>query len=198
MKPKGAFYFIVLTCPNFRDRLKTVFEFTTIHRVIQMEIEMKVNGIVNLITPCECAHVLVLQRKDCPFLATISIDCSSAEILDRIKEGSPTKRPRTHQLINNIANALGAKIEKVVLNDIKGNTCYALICIQTANGDRTTFDARPVDAVALALRIGCPIFADEEVLKKVDVLSKQERRSVLDGMPNDALIFLEPPTKYKM
>jgi bifunctional DNase/RNase len=87
-----------------------------------------------------------------------------------------TPRPMTHDLIKNILEHLGATVQQVVINDLKDNTFYAIIEI-TVNGNRITVDSRPSDAIAIALRVGAPIFVVDEVVSKaksIDVSDEKE------------------------
>ena len=71
-------------------------------------------------------------------------------------------RPMTHDLIKSLCHELGAKVVKIVVNDIKDNTFYAEIYLTAADRE-LVIDARPSDAVALALTVGCPIYLTDKV-----------------------------------
>ena len=73
-----------------------------------------------------------------------------------------TARPMTHDLIKSLCHELGAKVVKIVVNDIKDNTFYAEIYLTAADRE-LVIDARPSDAVALALTVGCPIYLTDKV-----------------------------------
>jgi bifunctional DNase/RNase len=77
-------------------------------------------------------------------------------------------RPMTHDLMRNLLQALKVDIAKVVVNDLRDNTYFATIDFRT-NGSESEIDARPSDAIALALRTQAPIFVDEEVMKKAGI-----------------------------
>ncbi len=81
-------------------------------------------------------------------------------------------RPLTHDLIKNLLDSLEAKVARVVVNDLRENTYYALISLKL-NGNQREIDARPSDAIALALRMQAPIFVAEEVMKKASVYEKE-------------------------
>ena len=87
-------------------------------------------------------------------------------------------RPMTHDLLKNVLDTMKASVLKVIVSDLKENTYYAVIDIKD-NGAQTHIDARPSDAIALALRSAAPIFVDEEVMKKAsisdDLLVKDEK-----------------------
>lgn len=94
-------------------------------------------------------------------------------------EGVHTSRPMTHDLIKLIIGGLGAKVTQVVINNLKEGTYFAEIKI-SIEGMTTKIDARPSDAIAVALRSGCPIFVEEHVLAsgqwlEDDSLTEEER-----------------------
>jgi bifunctional DNase/RNase len=78
-------------------------------------------------------------------------------------ENVTTPRPMTHDLLRNVIQDLRGRIEKIVVSDLKDNTFYALIYL-TVGGEVMAIDARPSDAIALALRSRAPIFVEEKVI----------------------------------
>jgi len=109
-----------------------------------------------------------------------------------------TPRPMTHDLLKNVFLGLEVRVQKVVVNDLKDDTFYALIWVER-DGEMMTIDSRPSDALALALRVDCPIFVDEIVLKNSKVSSaiserstNEQLRSYLEGLSDDDL------GRYKM
>jgi hypothetical protein len=76
-----------------------------------------------------------------------------------------TPRPMTHDLIKNILESIDARVQKVVVTDLKENTFYAVLHLQMGEVEYTV-DSRPSDAIALALRVAAPIFVDEDVVRK--------------------------------
>ena len=80
-------------------------------------------------------------------------------------EASAHKRPMTHDLLNSVIRDLGATLTSVVINRVSGTTFYAQLCLVTSTGESVSVDARPSDAIALAVRSHKPIFADEKVLE---------------------------------
>jgi bifunctional DNase/RNase len=86
-----------------------------------------------------------------------------------------TPRPMTHDLIKNVLEAVDAKVEKIVVNDLRENTFFALIHLRMGE-EEVTVDSRPSDAIALALRAGAPIFVDDDVVRRaktVDTAPKE-------------------------
>ena len=80
-------------------------------------------------------------------------------------ENVPTPRPMTHDLIKNILDGVQATVSRIVVNDLKDNTFYAIIFL-SMNGNEIAIDSRPSDAIALALRVGAPIYVAERVLEE--------------------------------
>jgi uncharacterized protein len=96
----------------------------------------------------------------------IVIGNSEALEIHRVVHGLDSKRPLTHQLTYAAIEALGAKIDKVDIVDLKSNTFYAQILLQRGTAESTVLDARPSDAIALALRARCKIRVSEDVLTR--------------------------------
>jgi len=109
-----------------------------------------------------------------------------------------TPRPMTHDLIKNVLTGLDALVHKVVITELKDDTFYAVIWLER-EGRAISVDARPSDALALALRMDCPIYVDDEVIKHskqaaslADRGTNDELRKWLEGLGDDDL------GKYKM
>lgn len=84
-------------------------------------------------------------------------------------------RPLTHDLMKNLLESLDAKVSRVVVTELRENTYYAKIGLQL-DGKKREIDARPSDAIALALRMNAPIFVVEEVMRRAAVVDRQETR----------------------
>jgi hypothetical protein len=125
----------------------------------------------------------------------------AAAILMKL-QGAATPRPMTHDLLKSILDNLGAKVVRIEVNDLKDNTYYAMIHLEV-NAKRLVIDARPSDAIALALRVGASIFVDEVVIKKsakVELAKKEDKVVVDTSEWEDILENLSPDDfgKYKM
>ena len=81
-------------------------------------------------------------------------------------------RPLTHDLIKDLLDSVEVRVSRIVVNDLRENTYFALIGLKVSNGS-TEIDARPSDAIALALRTDSPIFVDDEVMKKAAVSERE-------------------------
>jgi bifunctional DNase/RNase len=109
-----------------------------------------------------------------------------------------TPRPMTHDLLRNLLVGLETMVRKVVVTELKDDTFFAVIWLER-EGQSISIDSRPSDALALALRMDCPIFVEDEVLKssKVagsvsDKVSSDELRKWLENLGEDDL------GRYKM
>jgi len=78
-------------------------------------------------------------------------------------------RPMTHDLIHSVLNTLDSKVIKIVVNDLKENTYYALIHLDR-RGEEIVIDSRPSDAIAIALAVDAPIFVSDEVIEKAQTI----------------------------
>lgn len=109
-----------------------------------------------------------------------------------------TPRPMTHDLIKNVLTGLDAQVKKVVVTELRDDTFFAVIWLER-EGRIISVDSRPSDALAVALRLDCPIFVDDEVLKTSKVAnlisergSNDELRKWLEGLNDEDL------GRYKM
>ncbi len=137
----------------------------------------------------EAPSVVVLTEKrqsDEPQLLPIWIGHSEAEAIVTLLEKQAYTRPMTHDLLANVIGALGAKVERVVIDRVKGSTFYASICLNK-EGRLVTIDARPSDSIALALRANVNIYIDEDVM---NAAARQFHVKVSDG--GELLVGAEP------
>jgi bifunctional DNase/RNase len=84
-----------------------------------------------------------------------------------------SQRPMTHDLIHSILNNLESKVIKIVVNDLKENTYYALIYLNR-KGDEIVIDSRPSDAIAIALAVDAPIFVSDQVIEKAKTIDMEK------------------------
>jgi bifunctional DNase/RNase len=99
----------------------------------------------------------------------------------------------THDLLKNVLFGLNVHVQKVVVNDLREDTFYAVIWVER-DGERMSIDSRPSDALALALRVDCPIFVDDSVLKSSKISNaisekstSEELRKWLEGLSDEDL-----------
>jgi bifunctional DNase/RNase len=125
-----------------------------------MDIEVELSRII--IDEASDQQVIVLKEKKGERSLPIVIGIVEIMAIDRRLKGRTTIRPLTHDLLGNVINALGAKIEKVVISDLQNHTYYATIHL-SINGKKVEVDSRPSDAIAVGVATGVPLFATEEV-----------------------------------
>jgi uncharacterized protein len=123
---------------------------------IEMTIKLMVDPITNL-------PIILLRDREGQRVLPIWVGASEANAIALQIENITTPRPMTHDLLRNVIHDLKAEIRKVVVSDLKDNTFYALIHLE-ANGQPLAVDARPSDAIALALRARAPIFVEDRVI----------------------------------
>jgi bifunctional DNase/RNase len=123
---------------------------------IEMTIKLMVDPITNL-------PIILLRDREGQRVLPIWVGASEANAIALQIENITTPRPMTHDLLRNVILDLKAEIRKIVVSDLKDNTFYALIHLEV-NGEPLAVDARPSDAIALALRARAPIFVEDRVI----------------------------------
>jgi bifunctional DNase/RNase len=127
-----------------------------------MEVEMKIRGL--MVDPVTNMPIVVLKGVSGNAVLPIWVGVYEANAIAVEIEKVPTPRPMTHDLIRNLLFGLEAGVKKIVVNDLKDDTFFAVIWLER-NGEMISVDSRPSDALAIALRLDCPIYVDETVLK---------------------------------
>ena len=128
-----------------------------------MWVEMKVRGLA--LDPLSNMPIIILRDEEEKRSLPIWVGIFEANAIALELEKIPTPRPMTHDLIKNILETLEARVQKIEVNDLRENTFFALIYLQIGNQELTV-DARPSDAIALALRTAAPIFVDEDIIRR--------------------------------
>jgi bifunctional DNase/RNase len=161
-----------------------------------VEIEMKVKGIV--VDPISKMPIVVLENPHNEQILPIWIGVFEANAIALTIENVPTPRPMTHDLLKTFLEKLGIGIEKVVVNDVRNNTFYALIHCRL-DERAIVIDSRPSDAIALALRMSSPIFVEDDVVRKAHSLKFEDNLDASEKLRN-WLEGLGPEDfgKYKM
>ena len=108
---------------------------------------------------------------DDPRTLTIVIGYNEALAIDRFVKETRPPRPLTHELISNLVQASGCKVERVDITELRNGTFYAMIRLEQPDGNIIEVDARPSDAVALATALEAPIFVAEDVVDEATSLS---------------------------
>jgi uncharacterized protein len=127
-----------------------------------MEVEMKIRGL--MMDPVTNMPVVVLKDLDGNAILPIWVGIYEANAIALEIEKVTTPRPMTHDLIHTLLNGLEAGVRKVVVNELKDDTFYAVIWLDR-DGELIGIDSRPSDALAIALRLDCPIYVEERVLR---------------------------------
>ncbi len=127
-----------------------------------MEVEMKIRTL--MMDPVTQMPIVILRDMSGETILPIWVGPYEANAIALEIEKVPTARPMTHDLMKTLLSGLDANVQKVVVNELKDETFYALIWLER-NGEVMSIDSRPSDALALALRTDCPIFVDDSVLK---------------------------------
>jgi bifunctional DNase/RNase len=116
-----------------------------------------------MVDPITNLPIILLRDREGQRVLPIWVGASEANAIALQIENITTPRPMTHDLLRNVIHDLKAEIRKVVVSDLKDNTFYALIHLEV-NGEPLAVDARPSDAIALALRARAPIFVEDRVI----------------------------------
>ena len=117
---------------------------------------------------------MILKDTDEKKVLPIWVGIFEANAIALEMEQVSTPRPMTHDLLKNIIEGFQAQVARIVVNDLKDNTFYAVITINL-NGNEVLIDARPSDAIALALRVNAPIFVAEKVIEEAKSIEFAEQ-----------------------
>src|SRR5256714_1838491 len=163
---------------------------------ILMEVEMKIRGL--LMDPVTNMPIVILKDVTSDMVLPIWVGIYEANAIALEIEKVTTPRPMTHDLIKNVLVGLDTQVHKVVVTELREDTFYAVIFMER-EGRIVSIDSRPSDALALALRVDCPIYVEDEVLKNSklaanvsDRVSSEELRKWLEGLNDEDL------GRYKM
>jgi bifunctional DNase/RNase len=126
-----------------------------------MQIEMVIKGL--MVDPVTNMPIIILRDKEGDRVLPIWVGIFEANAIALQIENVTTPRPMTHDLLRNVIQDLHGAVQKIVVSDLKENTFYALIYMKV-NGESMAVDARPSDAIALALRTQAPIFVEDYVI----------------------------------
>jgi len=161
-----------------------------------MEVEMKIRGL--MMDPVTNMPIVVLKDARGSAILPIWVGIYEANAIALEIEKVQTPRPMTHDLLRNLLLGLNVQVHKVVVSELKEDTFYALIWMER-DGQLMSVDSRPSDALALALRVDCPIFVEDDVLKNSKISSaiaekstNEELRKWLEGLSDEDL------GRYKM
>ena len=161
-----------------------------------MEIEMTIKGL--MIDPITSMPIVILKDKEGERVLPIWVGVFEANAIALQIENISTPRPMTHDLIRNILSEIEADVQRIVVCELRENTFYAMIYLDR-EGETMAIDARPSDAIALALRTKSPIFVEDDVVESAkgldltkDTTDSERLEKWLEGLNPDDL------GKYKM
>lgn len=162
----------------------------------RQEMEVKIRGL--MMDPVTNMPIVVLKDVDSDALVPIWVGAFEANAIALEIEKIATPRPMTHDLLANLIRTLDGEVRRVVITELRDDVYYALIWMERS-GELISLDARPSDALALALRTDCPIFLSEQVLRTtrvanagVESFSAEELRKWLENLNDEDL------GRYKM
>jgi uncharacterized protein len=161
-----------------------------------MEIEMTIKGL--MIDPITNMPIVILKDKGGERVLPIWVGVFEANAIALQIENISTPRPMTHDLLKNILSEIDANVQRIVVSDLRDNTFYAMIYLDR-DGETIAIDARPSDAIALALRTRAPIFVEDAVVENAkgldlskETTDSERLQKWLEGLNPDDL------GKYKM
>jgi bifunctional DNase/RNase len=162
-----------------------------------MDVEMRIRGL--MMDPNTNMPIVILKDVASDTVLPIWVGIYEANAIAIEIEKLAAPRPMTHDLTRNIIQYMNGRLDRVVITELKDDTFYAVLWL-TQSGEPVTVDARPSDAIALALRADCPIYVAEPVLAVArlntagppDSASTEQLRKWLEGLNDEDL------GRYKM
>lgn len=161
------------------------------------EVEMEIKGL--MLDPTSSVPIVILRDLEDQVFLPIWIGIFEANAIALRLEDVDSPRPMTHDLLRTAIVELGASVVKIVISDLQDNTFYARIFVQNG-GHALQFDARPSDALALALRTDAPIFVLKPVLDKAQSVDLATRSTTDEEKLKKWLEEISPEDlgKYEM
>lgn len=138
-----------------------------------MEVEMKIRGL--MMDPVTNMPIVILKDVSGNGVLPIWVGVYEANAIALEIEKVTTQRPMTHDLIKTLLTGLETGVRKVVVNELRDDVFYAVIWLER-EGRLISVDSRPSDALAIALRLDCPIFVDDSVLNNSKMASAISER----------------------
>ena len=115
-------------------------------------------------------QIIVLKEKDGERQIPIIIGFMEASSIKMKISGIEVPRPLTHDLLVNVIGAMGARLSRLIIDRLETSTFFAKLEIKAKDGQAKLVDCRPSDGIALAVRLKCPIFVDEDVLNRASIM----------------------------
>jgi uncharacterized protein len=162
-----------------------------------MDIEVRIRGL--MMDPSTNMPIVVLKDVSSDTVMPIWVGIFEANAIAIEIEKVSAPRPMTHDLTRNLMRHMNAQLEKIVISELRDDTFFAVLWLKQ-DGELVTVDARPSDAIALALRADCPIFVAEQVMQSAKLNmsgppegpTAEELRGWLEGLNDEDL------GRYKM
>jgi uncharacterized protein len=158
----------------------------------QMEIEMKIRGL--MMDPAANTPIVILKDVGGESMLPIWVGAFEANAIAVEIEKRGTPRPMTHDLLKNVIWELGASVRRIIITDLIDNTFFAVIEM-VRDGEVLAVDSRPSDAIALALRLDCPIYVNDQVLRNSATPVSEDDSPNEDSWPED---LIDDASDYKM
>ena len=149
-----------------------------------MQIEVKIRGL--MVDPSNGTPVVILKDLHSEMMLPIWVGTYEANAIALEIEKTAAQRPLTHDLLRNFLIANGAHITRVVISELRDSTFFAVVQVVGEGGDAMFLDARPSDAIALAMRFDCPIMVEEEVMRTARVSEAKMGDDDDDSIASDA------------
>ena len=144
-----------------------------------MEVEMKIRGL--MMDPVTQMPIVILKEVGGNTILPIWVGIYEANAIALEIEKVTTPRPLTHDLMKTLLLGMEASLRKVVVSELRDDTFYAVIWLER-EGKLMTIDSRPSDALALALRLDCPIFVDDQVLQSSKANASASEKATSDEL----------------
>lgn len=162
-----------------------------------MDVEVRIRGL--MMDPATNMPIVVLKDVGSETVMPIWVGIFEANAIAIEIEKVAAPRPMTHDLTRNLIHHLNASLERVVINELKDDTFLAVLWLRQGE-DTVAIDARPSDAIALALRADCPIYVSEQVMQTAKLNTSgppegptaEQLRGWLEGLNDEDL------GRYKM
>jgi bifunctional DNase/RNase len=155
-----------------------------------MTIEMELVG-VRVKMPTNTPILLLRELSGKRRVVPIYIGGPEAHAIDLALSGVPTSRPMTHDLLADVIESLGAALERIVVTELREGTFYAELFLRDGGGGVQTLSSRPSDAVALAVRTGSPIFAEEALVDEAGIEDEPQTQGNEEQMVEELRKFLD-------
>jgi bifunctional DNase/RNase len=140
--------------------------------IVKRQLEVEIRGLI--LDPVSNTPIVILKKPDENLFLPIWIGVFEANAIALELEGVQTPRPMTHDLLRGVVDALRAHVDGIVVHSLVENTFHARVLLRDAEGKHLEVDARPSDAIALALRCRAPIKVAETVFREAHALDFRE------------------------